>query len=214
MEYHVFIDPNRKLFNVDSPVKIKGVPIEISRYIDFAFTVVDGKINGPATSTFKLRNMENSFGTMFSDEKEIIKEALGLSFNTNIVSASNIYGLIFNEKINVLNSRGDLIYSFDNEDFMDNCWMSSDDIVIKNSGKEINLLTGNISKDDDVWIGSYSIGKKKNGDWEVIVIEHNRITMEERKMVGGLELRPEASPVMGLGDYYNSIALRLITGVY
>jgi len=212
--YHVFTDPNRKLFNVDSPIKIKGVPIEISRYIDYAFTVVDGKINGPATGTIRFHDMLNHSSFMFSDEKKIFKEALGLTFNTNIVSLSNIYGVGFIENINVYNSQGDLIYSLDKNDFMENCWISSDDIIIKNLGKEINLFTGKISEDDDVWIGSYSIGKKENGEWEVIVNEYNRITMEERTKVGGLELRPEASPVMGLGDFYNSIALRLITGVY
>lgn len=212
--YHVRIDPNRNLFNVDSPIKIKGVPIEISRYIDYAFTVVDGKINGPATSTFNLRSMEN-ISYMFLDEKEIVKEVLGLSFNTNIVSVSNIYGVSFNENIKVYNSRGNLIYSLDNKAFMENCWISSDDIIIRNSGKgKINILTGKISKDDDIWIGSYSIGKKRNGEWEVIVNEYNRITKEERIKVGGLELRPEASSVTGLGDFYNCIALRLITGVY
>ena len=211
--YHVFIDPNRKLFNVDSPIKIKGVPIEISKYIDYAFTVVDGKINGPATSTCYFPSMLNFSERMFSDEKEIYKEALGLSFNTNIVSVSNIYGESF-EDIKVYNSRGILIYSLDNKAFLE-CWSSPDEVFGKLLWKKINFLTGEISSvQDDVWSGSYSIGKKKNGEWEVRVIEHNRITMEERRKVGGLELRPEAVPVMGLDDFYNNIALRYITVVY
>lgn len=213
--YHVFEDPNRKLFNVDSPIKIKGVPIEISKYIDYAFTVVDGKINGSAIGTLHFNSMVNFQDFMLSDEKEIYKAALGLYFYTNIVSSSNIYGETFEDDIKVFNSRGVLLYSLDNDAFIEYCRMGPDDVIVKNSGKNINFLNGKISNwDDDVWSSSYSKGKNENGEWEVWVIKMNRLTGERIDEVGGLELLPKARPLMSLGDFYNNLALKKITVVY